>query len=67
MYIIIAIMHIHLMIQYKYVSVTVLKGHNTQHSGHTSIKQIFQNEIMVEIYSKRPVRAIGKVLVMKFS
>ena len=27
----------------------------------------FQTEIMVEIYSKRLVRAIGKVLHMKFS
>ena len=26
----------------------------------------FQNELMVEIYSKSPVRAIGKVLWMKF-
>ena len=36
-----------------------------QHSGH--IGQIFQNELMVEIYSKSLVRAIGKVLLMKFS
>ena len=28
---------------------------------------IFQNELMVEIYSKSLVRAIGKVLHMKFS
>ena len=27
----------------------------------------FQNELMVEIYSKNLVRAIGKVLLMKFS
>ena len=27
----------------------------------------FQNELMVEIYHKSPVRAIGKVLLMKFS
>ena len=31
------------------------KGHNMQHSGH-----------MVEIYSKRLVRGIGKVLLTKF-
>ena len=28
---------------------------------------IFQTELMVEIYSKGPVRAIGKVLLMKFT
>ena len=33
-----------------------------QHSGHTS-----QTKLMVEIYSKSLVRAIGKVLLMKFS
>ena len=38
-----------------------LKGHNTQHSGHTG-----QNEVMVEICSKILARAIGKVLRMKF-
>ena len=27
----------------------------------------FQTELMVEIYSKSPVRAIGKVLLMKFT
>ena len=42
-----------------------LKGHNTQHSGHTG--HFFQNELMVEIYSKSLVRTIGKVLLMKFS
>ena len=36
-----------------------------QHSGHTS--QIFQNELIVGIYSKSLVRAIVKVLLMKFS
>ena len=36
-----------------------------QHSGHTG--QNFQNELMVEIYSKSLVRAIGKVLRMKLS
>ena len=40
-----------------------LKGHNTQHSGHTD----FLNELMVEIFSKSLVRAIGKVLHMTFS
>ena len=42
-----------------------LKGHNTQHSGHTGHN--FQNELMFEIYSKSLVRAIGKVLCMKFT
>ena len=42
-----------------------LKGHNTQHSGHTG--QIFRNESTVEIYSKSQVGALGKVLRMKFS
>ena len=37
---------------------TVLKGHNIQ---------IFENELMVEIYSKSLVRASGKVLLMNFS
>ena len=37
------------------VCLSVLKGHNTQHSGHTG-----QNEFMVEIYSKSLVGAIGK-------
>ena len=41
-----------------------LKGHNTQHSGHTVF---FQNKLMVEIYPKCLLRAIGKVLLMKFS
>ena len=35
-----------------------------QHSGHTG--QYYQNELMVEIYSKSLVRAIGKVLLMKY-
>ena len=34
-----------------------LKGLNTQHSGH--MVTIFQTELMSEIYSKSPVRAIG--------
>ena len=42
-----------------------LKGHNKQHSGH--IGQHFQTELMVEIYSQSLVRAIGKVLLMKFN
>ena len=29
--------------------------------------KIFQTELMPEIYSKSPVRAIGKVLLVKFS
>ena len=41
------------------------KGHNTQHSGHTGHN--FSNELMVEIYSMSLVRAIGKVLLIKFS
>ena len=39
-----------------------LKGHNTQRSAHMG-----QNQLMVEIYSMSVVRAIGKVLRMKFS
>ena len=34
-----------------------LKGTNTQRSGH--MDQIFQTELMVEIYSNSLVRAIG--------
>ena len=44
----------------------ILKGHNTQHSGHMGKKNV-QTELMVEIYSKSLVRAIGKVLLVKFS
>ena len=36
-----------------------------QHSGHAFKKN--HNELMVEIYSKSLVRAIGKVLRMNFS
>ena len=36
-----------------------------QHSGHMG--QFFQTELMFEIRSKGLVRAIGKVLLMKFS
>ena len=36
-----------------------------QHSDHMGKK--IQTELMAEIYSKSPVRAIGKVLLMKFS
>ena len=39
----------------------VLKGTSTQHSGHMGQKSA------VEIYSKCLARAIGKVLLMKFS
>ena len=42
-----------------------LKQHNAQHSGHTS--QNFQNELMIEIYSKSLVRAFGKVLRMNLA
>ena len=45
--------------------VITLKGTNTQHSEH--LGQLFQTEFLAEIYSERPVRAIGKVLLMKFS
>ena len=48
----------------KYKAKYTLKEHNTQHSGHTDF---FQNELMVEIYSKSIVRAIGKVLCTIFS
>ena len=43
-----------------------LKGPNRQHSGHMG-QVFFQTELMVEIYSKSLVSAIGKVLLMKFS
>ena len=42
-----------------------MEGHNTQHSGHTGHN--LKNELLVEIYSKSLVRAIGKVLLMKLS
>ena len=42
-----------------------LKGTNTQHSEHMGQK--CQTEFMADIYSESPVRAIGKVLLMKFS
>ena len=40
-----------------------------QHKRSTVFIQvkIYQNELMVEIYSKSLLRAIGKVLLMKFS
>ena len=44
-----------------FIARSYFKGHNTQHSGHMG-----QTELMAEIYSKSPVRAIGKVLLMKF-
>ena len=43
-----------------------LKGHTTQQSGHMG-QFCFQNESMVEIYSKSLVRAIGKILLMEFN
>ena len=39
-----------------------LKGHNEQH-----ISQFFSNELMVETYYKSLVRALGKVLLTKYS
>ena len=39
----------------------------TQHAAELSYWLINQNELMVEIYSKSLVRAIGKVLLMPFS
>ena len=39
--------------------VCALKGHNTQHM--VIWDNFFQTELMVEIYSKSRVRAIGKV------
>ena len=45
--------------------ISLLKGTTTQHSGHMG--QVFQTELMVEIYSKSRVRAIGKVLLLTFS
>ena len=42
-----------------------LKGTNTQHSGH--MVQNFQTELIVEIYFRSLVRAIGKVLCMQFN
>ena len=44
--------------------IKILKGTNTHHNGHTGKK--IKTEIMVEIYSNSLVRAIGKVLLMKF-
>ena len=43
-----------------------LKGTNTQHIVLIWVN-IFQTELMVEIYSKSLVRAISKVLLVKFS
>ena len=43
----------------------MLKGLSTQHSGHTD--QSFQNVLMVEIYPKSLVMAIGEVLHIKLS
>ena len=49
-----------------WVDLLYLKGHNTQHIVVIRVK-ISQTGLMVEIYSKGLVRAIGKVLLMKFS
>ena len=44
-----------------------LKGTNMQHSGNNIIwVKNFQTELVAEIYSKSPVRAIGKVLLIKY-
>ena len=48
-----------------FMLVLILKGTNTHHNGH--MVKIFQTKVMVEIYSKSLVRAIGKVLLMKLS
>ena len=45
--------------------VRILKGHNKQLV--VIWVRFFQNELMVDIYSKSLVAAIGKVLLMKFS
>ena len=44
---------------------SILLSTNTQHSGR--IVKDCQTESLVEIYSKSQVRAIGKVLLVKFS
>ena len=43
-----------------------LKGTNTWHSGHMG-QNIWQTDLMVEINSKSLVRAVDKILLMKFS
>ena len=43
----------------------ILMGHKTQHM--VIWDNIFQTRLMVEIYSKSRVRAVGKVLLIKFS
>ena len=53
---------IHLVVQNR----THLTWPNTQHSSHIGKKKS-QTELIVEIYSKSLVRAIGKELLMKFS
>ena len=48
----------------KYVMyLLILKGQNTQHIS----VNFFQKELMVKIYSKSLVRAIGIILCMNFS
>ena len=44
----------------------ILNGTNTHQNGHLRVKD-FQTELMVEIYSKGQVKAIGKVFLMKLS
>ena len=44
---------------------SILKGHNTQHSGHMGKK--IHTELMFEIYFNSLVRTIVKDLRMKFS
>ena len=45
----------------------ILKGTNTQHHMWSYGSNIVQTELMAEIYSNCPDRAIGKVLIMKFT
>ena len=44
----------------------LLKGANTQHSGHMG-QHFFQTELMAEINFKCPARAIDKLLLMKLN
>ena len=41
----------------------MLEGTNTHHYKVVIWVKNYQNELMVEVYSKSPVRAIGKVLI----
>ena len=47
-----------------YLLLAIIEG--TQHTVAIQVK-IVQTELIVEIYSKSPVRDIGKVLLMEFS